>query len=266
MGDAGQITILVFANIDSQFDVATPDAIAQAREALSALNREGVPLVLCSSYPRAQVEALRQSLDLHHPFICERGCAVFVPAGYFSFNLPGLRVVADQHVLELGRPHHDVSQTLLQLAAEQGVRLRTFGQMSVDEVATDCGLTVPQARLAKLMEYSERFKIIDATDMARQRLFTAMEQASMRCITGRPYHYAGSAVDPSLSTSRVYALYRLAHSAVVSIGAADATLPFSTREGHWTGSFSPVPDLAAWSEKLLDHVMHLRRAGIYTST
>ena len=53
-----------------------------AADALEALRRSDVPIVLCSSKTRAELIALQQTLGIAHPFISENGGAVDVPVGY----------------------------------------------------------------------------------------------------------------------------------------------------------------------------------------
>src|SRR6185503_14509293 len=99
MGKA--IPLVVFSSLDG-----IPWQASEWEEAARELRRldddERVPIVLCSSRTRAEVEAIQQRLGIRHPFVCERGAAAFVPAGYFDFSIAGSRDVAGYHALEFG--------------------------------------------------------------------------------------------------------------------------------------------------------------------
>ena len=58
----------------------------EALPALKLVRERGVPLVLCSSKTRAELEVCRKRLDNGHPFISENGGGIYLPAGYFPFS------------------------------------------------------------------------------------------------------------------------------------------------------------------------------------
>jgi hypothetical protein len=68
------------------------------------------------------------------------------------------------------------------------VEIRGFNDMSVDEVASECHMSLLQARLAKLRDYSECFRIRDPLPEARERLLTALVATRLRCLQGDRYH------------------------------------------------------------------------------
>ena len=58
----------------------------EAKPALDLVRRQGIPLVICSSKTRAEIEVYRKRLDNNHPFISENGGGIYIPAGYFPFR------------------------------------------------------------------------------------------------------------------------------------------------------------------------------------
>ncbi len=126
---------------------------AASDPAIARLKAAGIPVILCSSKTRAELERLQQELGLTAPFVAENGGALYVPAGVFPFPVPGAREVAGYEVLEFGRRHEEVLAILSRTAARLGIEITTFSAMSVQAVAEDCGLSLAQARLAKLREY-----------------------------------------------------------------------------------------------------------------
>lgn len=257
-----QIPVLMFSNVDGILDhPGDGAACGQAARVLKGLERDTVPLVLCSSKTRAEIEAIQQALDIRHPFVCESGSAAFIPAGYFQFAVPDARDMAGYDAIELGRPYADVVQTLRRTAARQKIEVVGFNDLSVEEVARDCHMSLLEARLAKLREYGERFRVLDPSPAAPQRLFRALEGAHLRCFAGERYHNVGGAVDTRLAVSLLYALYRRALGAVISVGSSDATALFS--DPH-AGAFPRVgvqPDgtaLVRWAQSLVDGVEKLR--------
>jgi mannosyl-3-phosphoglycerate phosphatase len=157
-------------------------SFAPARPALVELRRRLVPLVLCTSKTRAEVEALRRRLKNRHPFIVENGGGLFVPRGYFERGTAGR--------MELGRPYSEIVAALSDLARKARVQVRGFHQLSAREIAELTGLPLAQARLA------------------RSRFVRLARRSGYGVTTGgRLWHlFRGS--DKGLAVRRLLALYR----------------------------------------------------------
>jgi len=248
------IPLVVFSNLDGIVDQPAEPGWADAANTLSRLVEERVPIVLCSSRTRAEVEAIQQRLGLDQPFVCERGAATFVPAGYFEFTIAGARDVAGYQAITLGGPATDVIGALRRIALRQQLDVVGFSEMSVEEVAQDCRLSLLDARLAKLREYGERFRLIDPGRASRERLFRAIEHGHLRCWEGDRYHDVSTSFDPLRAVDMLYALFRRSFGAIVSVGAMEAVAPFLSRE--------PVPPpgvtLPEWAQRTSALVRRLR--------
>ena len=211
----------MFSEVDGVFDHASPSSFDSAARRLAWLTRNHVPLVLCSSKTRAELEHISQGLGINHPFICESGSAVLIPKGYLGFAVRDGRDVAGYKAVEFGRSYTDVVDILHATADRQRIPIRGFGEMSVEEVAREGGLSLLEARLAKLREYGEFFRVLDPDPAARPRLFKALHTARVLCTTtGRLYDHAGAAVDHRLGVGLLCGLYRRACGDVVSVGLA----------------------------------------------
>lgn len=213
--------LVVFSDVDRVLLKPGGSAFTEAAKALKRLGSEAAPLVLCSSRTRAEIEAIQQQLGISHPFVCESGAAVFVPAGYFGFDVPNARDLAGYQAVEFGWPYAEVVQTLHRSAERLRIQIVGFSAMSVEEVARDCHLPLLQARLAKLRQYSERFRILDPRETTRHRLFRALKAAGLRCVTGERYDHVGAPVDNSIGVTLLCNLYQRAYGGVLTVGLAD---------------------------------------------
>jgi len=168
--------------------------IAPARPALGRIARAGIPLVLCSSKTRAEIEALQRRLDLHHPFIAENGGAIVAPVSYFERVPAGAVVDGGRFVLALGRPYHEVVRALREVAAQERVRVVGFSDMTVGDVAEECGLPVLDAQLAKLREYDEPFRLLEPDPAVRSRFLKALHRRGLKAMSGGRFdHVTGDA-------------------------------------------------------------------------
>jgi mannosyl-3-phosphoglycerate phosphatase len=192
------------------------DEAAGTRAALVRLAEGRVPIVFCSDKTRAELEVLQHELGIRHPFICEGGAAVFVPAGYFDGRVPRARPVAGYDVVEFGRSYTEVVAALHRSAARLAIAVRGFSDMSVEDVAVEGGMPLLRARLAKLREYSEPFKVLDTEEDATPRLLRALRSCGVQCTSRGPYHYAG-AVRREVAVQFLYGLYRNALGDLVTV-------------------------------------------------
>jgi len=213
--------LVIFANIDAL--LSGPAGAAAAGGELTAFGALGdtAAIVLCSGRTRPEIEHLSQGLPARYPFVCEHGAAAFVPEGYFPFAVPDSTPVSSYQVVEFGRSASAVAEVLRRTAERQGIRIRCFSDMSVADVAQDCGMSLLDARLAKLRDYGELFRVDPPDPQARARLMDALRSAHLRCVQGTHYDHVGASVDISIGVGLLRTLYRRLHGPTITIGVAD---------------------------------------------
>lgn len=213
------IRAVVFSDVHHTLvDLQTPN---EATPALDVLASEGIALVFCSSHTRAEIESVRQVLGVRHPFICENGAALFVPQQYFGSHTAYARDVAGYHAVEFGRPYTEVVDTLRRTAARLRLDIVGFNDMSVEEVAAECHLSLLQARLAKLREYDEPFRLVDPQADAHRRLSKALDGARLSSTHRGRFDHVGAAVDIGVAARLVTQLYQAARTPVTTVAFGD---------------------------------------------
>lgn len=253
-----------------------------ASEALHLLAARDVPLLICSSKTRAEIERLRQDLRNRHPFISENGGALFIPRGYFSFRLGRSRSIAGYDVIEFGTPYYILVEALHQAARLSGVEVIGFSDMTIEELAADCGLTLPEARLAKLREYDEPFRVATSGRAALERLFEALHrQGPFRCIRGDRYYHLTGMSDKAIAVRTLKKYYRRERSALRMAGLGDGPndvamlrevdVPVIVRNpaADSASLFQKVPNArltraagpAGWNEAVLELLAQVPRAN-----
>jgi mannosyl-3-phosphoglycerate phosphatase family protein len=203
------------------FDAALP--------ALERLRRDRVPVVLCTSKTRAEVEPLRAMLGNEHPFIVENGGAVIVPHGYFPFDI-GLAIGLERAevrdgvvIIPLGDPYRELVAILREASRDSGVGVRGFADMSDAEVAASTGLSVDDARLAKQREFDEPFEVLDAGSAESvAALAAAIARLGKRWTAGGRFHHITGANDKAAAVRILADLYRRDLGDVTTIGLGDA--------------------------------------------
>jgi mannosyl-3-phosphoglycerate phosphatase len=216
--------LLIFTDVDGTLLDHGTYSFSGATDALALLAREGVPLILCSSRTRAELEALREALGIDHPFISENGGAVFVPHGYFPFKLRGAREAGGCSAIEFGRPYAEVVSRLRTVAGALGIAVVGFNDLSDEEVARLCDLPLADARLARQREYDEAFLVCDRHPAAaRRRLFAALEASGLSCSIGGRFDHVSGPTDKVQGLALLRMLYhRAGRQRIVTVGLGDA--------------------------------------------
>jgi mannosyl-3-phosphoglycerate phosphatase len=209
---------VIFTDLDGTLLHPQTYSFAPAEPALAAIREGNIPLVLCTSKTRAEVELWRERLGNQHPFIVENGGAVYVPRGCFPFAVPGAVKREGYEVIEFGAPYLDLVLALKEAAKESGTEVLGFHQMSLADVCLRTSLPVKQAELAKRREYDEPFEVLGAGAYA---LLSAIESRGKRWTRGdRFYHITGDN-NKATAVKTLAKLYRRAFGAVETIGVGD---------------------------------------------
>jgi len=213
--------LLIVTDLDGTLlDHHTYD-VGPARDVLERVARARIPLVLCSSKTRAEIEALQQRLDIHHPFIAENGGAIVAPLGYFDHLPPSAVVDGGRVALALGRPHTEVVRALREVAAAQRVSVVGFSDMTVGDVAEECGLSVLDAQLAKLREFDEPFRLLELDPAARSRFLKALHRRGLKAVSGGRFDHVTGDTDKGRAVAELRGLMPEGFGPIVMAGLGD---------------------------------------------
>lgn len=195
----------------------------EAMPALELVRKRGIPLVICSSKTRAEIEIYRKRLDNVHPFISENGGGVYSPAGYFPFRGSDDRR-GGYEVISLGSPYEEIRERFIAMRDRLGIAVRGFGDMSTEEVAALTGLNLEEARLAKQRDYEEPFVFPAQLD---DRFLREIEGEGLRWTQGKFFHIMGDH-HKGRAVNILRKLYERRDGPVMTIGIGDSLndLPF----------------------------------------
>jgi mannosyl-3-phosphoglycerate phosphatase family protein len=237
---------IIFTDLDGTLLDPKTYSFADASPALDLIRERDIPLVLCSSKTRAEMEVCRKRLVNSDPFIVENGAAIFAPSGYFKFPTGGV-ARGDYVVTAFGTPYSAVREALLRLREGMHVAVKGFGDMTVEEVAALTGLSRDEAELARTREYDEPFIFEHGPD---ERFLTAIEEAGLHWTRGRLYHIMGDH-DKGKAVRMLRRWYESERGRLVTIGLGDGfnDLPLLAAVDHPVlirkedGSFDPRVDV-----------------------
>ena len=210
---------LIFTDLDGTLLDHDTYSVEPARPALEHLRRRGIPWIPVTSKTRAELEVLRRRLHHGHPFIVENGGAAFVPEGCLPDPIEGASRRGAYDVLEWGRPYDELTGALRAASRASNCRVRSFGDMTVEEVAAECGLSPEDAALARRREYDEPFLVLDL-DRA-DALAAAIAGLGLHSTRGGRFWHILGASDKGASVDALSALYRRRIPDLRTIGLGD---------------------------------------------
>jgi mannosyl-3-phosphoglycerate phosphatase len=214
--------IIVFTDLDGTLLDYYTYSFEKAVPALELLKKKKVPIIICSSKTRKEIEYFRKKLVNNHPFISENGGGIFIPKNYFKFEfLSSEFSIKDEngyYSIGLGVPYSDLRNTIEELRKE-GFKIKGFGDMTVEEVARITNLSIDEAEMAKERDFDEPF-IFEGDEADTQKLLYAIEAKGFSYTQGRFFHILGNC-DKGKAVSILTALYKKKLGEIVTIAIGD---------------------------------------------
>lgn len=220
---------VIFTDLDGTLLDFHTYAFSAALPALELIIRKNIPLIICSSKTKAEIEQWREKLNNPHPFISENGGGIFIPRAYFPEN--DLNTLAQKQeqtdaytVLILGTPYTSLRQALEELR-EDGFTIKGFGDMNAEEVAQITDLNLEDAELAKRREFDEPF-VFSGEATRIESLVVAIAAKGLRCVAGgRLLHVTGDN-DKGKAVEIITQLYRKELGEITTVALGDSPNDF----------------------------------------
>ena len=181
--------IVIITDLDGTLLHPRTYSFDEASPALELIGTMRIPLILCSSKTRAEIEVYRKRLKNKDPFISENGGGIFIPEGYFDFPVEG-KLMKRYRVITLGKPYGEIRRVFKEIQIGAGIKARGFGDMDVVEVAHLTGMQLSDAELAKQRDFDEPF-IFEEGEKRVGVFLKSVEEAGLYWTQGRFYHILG---------------------------------------------------------------------------
>ena len=211
---------VVFTDLDGTLLDPATYAWTAATRALEEIRRRKIPLVICSSKTRSEIEALRKELNNQDPFIVENGGAIFIPDGYFPFIYPFSKQITAYSVIELGMPYSRLTEALTKIALETGTKIKGYAQLTAEEIAKQTGLSVEEAQRAKQRDYDEPFVVGSGIHPAP--VLKAIERTGLRWTKGGLYYHLTGDNDKGKAVNLLTELFKQKWGTATTIGLGDS--------------------------------------------
>ncbi|GBD93696.1 glucosyl-3-phosphoglycerate/mannosyl-3-phosphoglycerate phosphatase [bacterium BMS3Abin05] len=130
----------------------------EARHALNQLYLTGVPLVLWSRWTFSEVIYFRGQMGITDPFVVENGGALYVPLGYFDFDI-GSGQRNGHEVIEIGIRTEKLKHFLVGFRERWKLPMKLADELSLQELAALSHVPFHLTGFLRNLEFSVAFRM-----------------------------------------------------------------------------------------------------------
>ncbi|MEQ9617905.1 MAG: mannosyl-3-phosphoglycerate phosphatase [Deltaproteobacteria bacterium] len=213
--------LVIFTDLDGTLLDHDTYSFEPALPALRLLESNEIPLVICTSKTRAEIERYRKLLRNKHPFIAENGGAIFIPEGYFTRGFDFDTRGEGYLVIELGTPHAELKDALKSISRETGIQITGISEMGVSEIMKKTGLDEESAKSASKRDYGEPF-LIEGDEGAAEIVKDRIYNKGYGYTRGGRFHHILGANDKGKAVRILTELYKNEAGHIETVGIGDS--------------------------------------------
>lgn len=213
--------LIIFTDLDGTL-LDAGYSFNKALTALALIREQNIPLIICSSKTRVEIEHCRKKLKNTWPFISENGGGIYIPDNStLKMKKSKFRTEnRDSYMnIKLGAEYRQLRNALQELRSE-GFAVKGFGDMSVKEVADLTGLKTADAKRAKQREFDEPF-VFQGNKTALRKLRRSIEAKGFNYTRGEFHHIMGDS-DKGRAVGILKELYKKQYGAIITAGMGDS--------------------------------------------
>ncbi len=183
--------LIIFSDLDGTL-LDSSYSYEMALPALKLVSMGNIPLIICSSKTRAEIEVIRKDLGNDHPFVSENGGGIYIPKDNYELRIKNYETeeLDEYYLIKLGADYADLRRALIEIRAE-GFNLNGFGDMSTREVAELTGLKESDAELARRRQFDETF-VFDGDEPSVEKLKQRINSMGFNYTQGEYFHIMGN--------------------------------------------------------------------------
>jgi mannosyl-3-phosphoglycerate phosphatase len=214
---------IIYTDLDGTFLDERNYSFLRSLPALRAAQERGMPVIFCSSKTRAEIVHLRKVTEVGDPFVVENGGAIYVPEGYFPFAIDRSTSRDGYAVIEMGEPYSKLVDLFRAFRADfPDLGIAGFSDLTVKEIAHECGMTLVEAQRAKNREYSEPFRFSNSAPAEIRWFLQRILQSGLQfSVGGRYYHLHGNS-DKGMSVRFLNEMFFRAYGPITTVGIGDS--------------------------------------------
>ncbi len=217
------IMYLIFTDLDGtllDFDTYSFD---KAKEILSYIREQNIPLVAVTSKTAAEVQQILKTIGIYHPFVVENGGGIVFPENYPG-EFPKKQKMEGYYIVPFAMPEIRPLEVLDLVSSKTGIALKSFSRMTSEEIVSLTGLSAEEAANSKQRHFSEPY-ILPERKSDRNKIINLLSPYNYKSVTGGRFaHLIPKESGKGNAVKYLIAFYRKLFTGkpVVSIGLGDS--------------------------------------------
>jgi len=212
---------VIFTDLDGTLLDYESYSFKPALPALTRIKTKNIPLVICSSKTRSEIEFYRKQLENSDPFVSENGGGIFIPQDYFCHDFGHDKLMNGYKIIELGKSHKILIDALDSIKKETGLGLKSFSDMTIEELSEMAGLGRELAELAMMREYDEPF-LLEQDSRDSERIKFEINRRGFRHTEGGIFHHISGENDKGKAVDILIELFKDTSPNLKTIGIGDS--------------------------------------------
>ena len=267
---------IIFSDLDGTLLDHNSYSFESALEALGKVKELGIPLVLCSSKTKPEMLVWQERLGICGPFIAENGGGIYFPERYEAdvnrFTKDGGSLEEGLIVIKNEAGREQLRDAFIRVRNELSVEMKSFSDMSVEELIKLTALSEDDALLAMKRSFTEPFIIYDKDLARREEILSAFSDIGLRVVKGGRFYHLMGKCDKGIAAKKVSNIFSKGRTeSISSLGlgdsendlamllAVDRAVLVKRHDGSWfdgpeTETFLKTKGVgpAGWNEAVLD--------------
>lgn len=213
---------ILFTDLDGTLLDEATYSFEPALQAIHTLQELGIPIIFCTSKTFLETVELQKTLGIWDPFIVENGGAIYFKPDQLDVTGQKITRCGAWHRISLGIPYRDLVARLVAIQKQTGIAIRSFSFMNVEEIASDCGLSLENADRAKQREFDEPFRLEEDKPDDLAEIGRLVQASGLTLTTGGRYHHISGGCDKGKALGILCELLERAHGPLRSIAIGDS--------------------------------------------
>lgn len=203
---------IVFTDLDGTL-LDEKYSFKKTRPALKIIKELDIPLIICSSKTRAEIEVYRKKLGNEHAFISENGGAIFIPLNFFH-----KKNHEKYKIIKLGKTYKNLIKIFKKIKTQ--IPVKGFSDMTSEELSKNSGLNLKEAKLSKKREYDEAF--ILENKKYEKKLLKLIKKYQLNYTKGGKYYHILGDNNKGKAVKILSKLYKNKYKKILTISLGDA--------------------------------------------
>lgn len=212
--------IIIFTDLDGTLLDSKNYSFEKAKDSLDLIHKLKIPLIICSSKTKSEIEYFRRKLKNNHPFISENGGGIYIPKNYFKKEIKKYKIEKSNKyfLIRLGEKYDNLRKVLNKIR-NMGFKIKTFGDMSLKEIMKLTNLNRYLSKLAKKREFDEAF-VTEENKKNEKKILSIIKKNKLKYTKGDFFHILGKS-NKGKAVKILKDLYKKEFGNIFSIGIGD---------------------------------------------